>query len=230
MRPEDDWRITEVGTDRAGTRFALVAPDGARTAWELPLLGAPAAWAGAFAAALAIDLGLEHESIVGGLSDVRPADHRLIALSHPSRPLLVVDDCYNSNPASCIAAVETASCLAEEDSRLLLVVGDMLELGSASDAAHEEVGTALGDRADRIDHLITVGPAAERIATVARQRGVTVSHVADATEATRAVETLLADGRASTVLAKASRGIGLDRLVAALIPEETSGRQGKENE
>lgn len=217
-RDDDAWRISEIRTTRAGTDFRLRSPSGDEHAWRLPLLGAPAAWAGAFATALATELGISPAQIQAGLDRVRPAAHRLVALQHESKPLLVLDDCYNSNPASCIAAVDTAAALAGDTSRLVLVVGDMLELGEATHAAHEEVGTAIGQRSAHVDVLIAVGPESKRIAEVAARHGVDAVHAADADEATRLVEETLSDGRPSTVLAKASRGIGLDRMVEALIP------------
>ena len=100
----------------------------------------------------------------------------------------------------------------------MLVVGDMLELGEATHAAHDEVGTAIGERNSQVDLLVAVGPESKRIADVAARHGVDARHVENADEATRLVEATLADGNPSTVLAKASRGIGLDRMVDALIP------------
>ncbi len=217
-RGDDAWRISEIHTTRTGTDFRLRSPSGGEHPWRLPLLGEPAAWAGAFAAALASELGITPTQIQAGLDRVRPAAHRLVALQHESKPLLVLDDCYNSNPASCIAAVDTAAALADGSTRLVLVVGDMLELGDATHAAHEEVGMAIGQRKSNVDVLIAVGPESKRIAEVAARHGVDAVHATDADEATRLVEEMLSDGRPSTVLAKASRGIGLDRMVDALIP------------
>lgn len=214
----DDWRLTDVETSRNGTHFRLAGPRQPARAWEIPLLGEPAAWAGAFAVALATALGVDADTVQAGLREVEPAAHRLVPVVHPTEPLLVLDDCYNSNPASCIAAIDTAAALARSSGRLVLVVGDMLELGEASDDAHDEVGTAIGERASKIDVLIAVGPESERIATIAGGYGIDVRHVAGATEATRLTREILSDGAPTTVLAKASRGIGLDALVAELVP------------
>lgn len=218
-RPEDEWRLLDVATSHAGTAFRLVGPDGTERAWDIPLLGEPAAWAGGFAIAIALELGLAPDVIQAGLRDVQPAAHRLVPLRHPSRPLVVLDDCYNSNPASCIAAIDTALALAQDAGRLILVVGDMLELGEATHASHAEVGDAIGQRASSIDLLIAVGPESKRIADIATDRGVGTRHVDDADAAIDSLQEVLDDRTPTTVLAKASRGIGLDRLVDALIAE-----------
>ncbi len=216
-RDDDHWQLRDVTTSSSGTEFHLRGQGRRQGRWHLPLLGEPAAWAGGFAVALATELGVPAEAIRAGLRDVRPAEHRLVALRHETKPLLVLDDCYNSNPASCIAAVDTAAALAKETAQLVLVVGDMLELGEATHAAHEEVGLAIGRRSAEVDVLIAVGPESKRIADVATRHGVRAAHVPDTDAATSLVEEILADGRPTTVLAKASRGIGLDRLVDALI-------------
>ncbi|MBM4265664.1 MAG: UDP-N-acetylmuramoyl-tripeptide--D-alanyl-D-alanine ligase [Deltaproteobacteria bacterium] len=221
LRGEDDWRLDDIRLGRGGTTFTLAradAPTGTseRRTWHTPLLGAPAAWAGGFAAALATELGVDPETIQRGLDRVRPAAHRLVAREARGGALLILDDCYNSNPASCIAALDSAEALAGNDERLVLVVGDMLELGEASEAAHREVGEAIAQRASRVDLLVAVGPESRRIADAGVAAGIATRAVAGADEALAAVEAELADGRPTVLLAKASRGIGLDRLVAAI--------------
>lgn len=218
-RADDLWHLSDISTSARGTRFRLSFQGRDLPAWDLPLLGEPAAWAGAFAVAIATELGMEPQAIQEGLRDVQPAAHRLVPRRHPSRPLLVLDDCYNSNPASCIAAIDTAAALAGAGTRLVLVVGDMLELGEATRSSHEEVGEAIAKRATDIDALIAVGAESVSIAELARSAGVRTEHVDDAEAALAHAREILADEKPTTVLAKASRGIGLDRLVDALIPE-----------
>lgn len=215
-RPDDDWRLDSIRLERDGTHFTLAGPSQACRAWHIPLLGGPAAWAGSFAIAVAFELGLDATSIQRGLDQVTAVAHRLIPVSHPSRPLFVIDDTYNSNPASCRAAIETTVALAQPGDRVVLVLGDMLELGDASAAAHREIGGELARRAPGAT-VIAVGPESLLIAAAGRRDGVTVHEATDAAAAARQLEDILADGRPSTVLAKGSRGIGLDRVVARLI-------------
>lgn len=215
-RADDDWRLSDVRLERDGTHFTLAGPGEPARSWHLPLLGGPAAWAGGFAIAVARELGLDAASIQRGLDTVTAVAHRLIPVAHPRLPLFVVDDTYNSNPASCLAAIDTAVALARPGDRVVLVLGDMLELGAASAGAHREVGAEIARRAPGAS-LIAVGPESRLLATEARRSGVHVREADDAAAATAQLEETIADGRSTTVLAKGSRGIGLDRLVARVL-------------
>jgi UDP-N-acetylmuramoyl-tripeptide--D-alanyl-D-alanine ligase len=212
---DDDWRLAGIRLGRDGTRFHLAGEAGERD-WHVPLLGPPAAWAAAFAIAIARTLGSPDDVIQAGLAKLTPAAHRLTAILTLDRPWLVIDDCYNSNPASCAAALATAVELRNEGERLLLVLGDMLELGEATLEAHREVGRAVPEAAPETDLLLTVGTAAREIAAAASEGGIRTRSLDDADAAIEALRPLLADGKPTTILIKASRGVGLDRVVAAV--------------
>ena len=215
-RSDDDWRISGVRLARDGTHFTLTGPGRVPRAWHVPLLGGPAAWSASFAIAVGGELGLDDDAIQRGLATVTAVAHRLIPIAHPRRPLFVVDDTYNSNPASCLAAIDTAVALASPGDRIVLVLGDMLELGTASDDAHREIGGAIRERANGAT-LVAVGKASRLIAEVARRDRIDVQEADDAAQASAIVERLLGDARPTTLLAKGSRGIGLDRVVAHLM-------------
>lgn len=215
-RSDDDWRIADVRLARDGTHFTLTGPGRAPRAWHVPLLGGPAAWSASFAIAVGSELGLDDDAIQRGLATVTAVAHRLIPIAHPRRPLFVVDDTYNSNPASCLAAIDTAVALASPGDRIVLVLGDMLELGTASDDAHREIGGAIRERAPGAT-LVAVGRASRLIAECARRDGIEVHEADDAAGACATVERLLGDASPTTLLAKGSRGISLDRVVAHLM-------------
>jgi UDP-N-acetylmuramoyl-tripeptide--D-alanyl-D-alanine ligase len=214
-RPDDDWKLGRVVLDRAGTRFELSGPRSAAAEWRVPLLGEPAAWAASFAIAAATRLGLSPAEIRSGLEGARPAAHRMCPVRHGSKPIFVLDDCYNANPASSRAALEAIVALREPGSRLVAVLGDMLELGAASDEAHRELGEDVARIAPDA-HLVAVGRETRLTVETARARGVVADHVPDAAVAIRRVSGLVADG-SSTVLVKGSRGIALERVVDALL-------------
>jgi UDP-N-acetylmuramoyl-tripeptide--D-alanyl-D-alanine ligase len=115
----------------------------------------------------------------------------------------VVDDCYNANPMSMRAALDDLAATAA--GRRVAVLGDMLELGPDAERFHREVGEHA--RARGVDLLVTVGP-------LARDMGGDV-HAADAAEAARRLPALVGEG--DTVLVKASRGVGLETVVSALL-------------
>jgi len=213
--PDDDWKLGRVALDRAGTRFELAAPRSEPKEWRVPLLGEPAAWASAFAVAAASALGLSDAEIREGLDRARPAAHRMCPSKHASKPIFVLDDCYNSNPASARAALEAAVALRAPGSRLVAVLGDMLELGDASDDAHRELGADVARIAPDA-RLVAVGREARLVAEAARERGVAVDHLPDAASAIGRVSELVA-GADATVLVKGSRGIALELVVEALL-------------
>jgi len=123
-------------------------------------------------------------------------------LRHLPNAITVVEDCYNANPMSMRAALDDLQRSAS--GRRVAVLGDMLELGPEAEAHHVAIGEHA--RAAGVALLITVGPQAVAM------RG---DHaVAGAAEAAALLPGLLEPG--DTVLVKASRGVGLEGVVAAL--------------
>jgi UDP-N-acetylmuramoyl-tripeptide--D-alanyl-D-alanine ligase len=121
--------------------------------------------------------------------------------------VVVIDDCYNANPMSMRAAIDELSRTAE--GRRVAVLGDMLELGGHAPRLHREIGEHAGARG--IDVLVAVGEQAREIASSFPGEA---HMVADAPAAAALLGRLVRAG--DTVLVKGSRGIGLERAVAAL--------------
>jgi UDP-N-acetylmuramoyl-tripeptide--D-alanyl-D-alanine ligase len=125
--------------------------------------------------------------------------------------VVMIDDCYNANPMSMRAAVNELADTAP--GRAVAVLGDMLELGPESRTLHRAVGEHA--RARGVELLVAVGPQAESIAEGFGGESV---RLPDATTAAGLVPGLLRPG--DTVLLKASRGVGLERLAEALRASE----------
>lgn len=127
------------------------------------------------------------------------------------RPLngggVLIDDAYNANPVSMRAALD-ALAASEPDGRRIAVLGDMLELGSAAERYHREIG---GYADGAADVLVTVGPLAALMAD--EFRGET-HRAADAAAAARLLPDLLHSG--DVVLVKASNGVGLKLVCETL--------------
>jgi len=128
----------------------------------------------------------------------------------------VLDDTYNSNPKSLAAALETALEIAHQrgGGRLLLALGDMLELGELAGAEHE----AMVRRADAVgaDSLILVGP--ETCAASERLRTATPTlRFSDSQAAAAAIGGLVQSG--DLLLVKGSRGTRMERLIDQLKAE-----------
>lgn len=176
---------------------------------NLPLLGRHSVHTALAAAAAGLALGMDWESIVAGLRD-ESAQLRLLAVPGINGAT-VIDDTYNASPASALAAL---NLLAELDGRRVAVMGDMLELGAVEEESHRLVGARA---ADVVETLVTVGRRARWIADEARERGMAADRIHTLErpdDAPALLRELITPG--DYVLVKASRGMAMESVVAAL--------------
>ncbi len=205
-----DVTAKDVVAEADGSRFRLATPEG-EAAVHLPVAGPHQVGNFLAAAAIAFAVGVPAADCAAASGGLRPAAHRGELVRHGSGALLF-DDSYNANPSSMRAALETLAALPAR--RRIAVLGDMLELGAEEERWHRETGALVAGRADL---LVCVGPRARLLGEGAVAAGLpssAVRHVASAEQAAQAIAGELGPGDA--VLFKASRGIGLDRAVAAL--------------
>jgi UDP-N-acetylmuramoyl-tripeptide--D-alanyl-D-alanine ligase len=198
--------VVSAGVD--GMRFLLRTPAGDRPV-SIPVLGRLSVHNALAGAAVGLAAGLDLDTIVTALAGGWGAPHRaeLVRL----RGVTIVDDSYNASPGSVVAALEL---LAGLPGRRVAVLGTMLELGEGHDTGHVTVGEAAGRT---VELLVVVGPEAYGIVEGARAAGLDpgrIHHVDDVEAGLDVLRPRLRDDDA--VLVKASRGIGLDRLVDAL--------------
>jgi UDP-N-acetylmuramoyl-tripeptide--D-alanyl-D-alanine ligase len=191
-----------------GMRFTL-RTDAGWAPVTLPALGRLSVHNALAAAAVGRAAGLGLERIVAGIEAGWSAPHRvqLVRLGD----VTLVDDTYNASPRSVEAALEL---LADLPGRRGAVLGEMLELGDGHEQGHREVGEAA---ARTVDWLVVVGEGAAGIADGAEAAGLEgarITRVPDAESALDVLSPRLRDG--DVVLLKASRGIGLDRVVDGL--------------
>ncbi|MGI5861189.1 MAG: UDP-N-acetylmuramoyl-tripeptide--D-alanyl-D-alanine ligase [Myxococcales bacterium] len=174
---------------------------------------------GAFAMGLA--LGCSPEQCVAGLEAARPWAHRLSVVEAPCG-VTVLDDCYNANPGSMAAALSTLRALGA-GRRLVAVLGDMLELGEAEAASHEQVGRLAQEAG--VSVLVAFGPRSKGIYQAFRQSGVASLHEPDVASVDGALEFLRSRlGPGDVVLVKGSRGMRLERVVEGLTGVAGGGR------
>lgn len=193
----------------ASTRFELHTPDGS-TAVSLPLLGRHNVDNALAATAVGLAAGASLEQIARGLARAKPEARRL-ELRHCGAAT-VVDDSYNANPGSLLAALEAVAPLAQPR---WLVLGDMLELGPEAEALHAECGRQA--RAAGFERMDVCGPLS---AAAARAFGAGGHVHADQPSLISALRAALAAGAAPLLLVKGSRGAAMDRVVDALLGEE----------
>lgn len=213
----NDWRAGGLNLDAQGVRFQVDAPKAEFSGeYRINLVGRHQVVNSLFAIAIGAELGLTRAEIQKGLAECKPAKMRLQLWNW--NDVCVLDDTYNANADSMLAALQTLremTCAG----RRVAVLGDMAELGAQSRAAHEEVGRRAAELG--IDELFAVGTMADVMANSARAVGMKgVEVFADAGSAADAVKKFLKAGDA--VLVKASRSMRLERLVEALRPPDAS--------
>jgi UDP-N-acetylmuramoyl-tripeptide--D-alanyl-D-alanine ligase len=208
--PADYRPVGEAGAEDGGSRFVVATPGGDRLDIFLPLLGR-ANLANALAAiASASAAGARPDEIRRGLGGIRPVRGRM-QKRRGLRGATLIDDSYNANPSAARSALDY---LAARRGRRILALGDMLELGDESVALHREIGEYARGRCDA---LVAIGDLAAEAAEGFGDRASCFADIESAASMLR--EELAAD---VTVLIKASRSMGLERLVAALAEPEGS--------
>ena len=210
--------------DLQGLKIAVQTPTGRLQAC-VPLSGKHHLYNIAAAVAVAVTLGLSDAQIEQGVGCLAALDQRgRIRSLSPARGvnLTLVDESYNSNPEALRSVLGDFAGWAWKG-RKLAVLGDMLELGARAPQFHREAGRHLADL--EIDLLVTVGELAVEILKGAVEAGMSSHQVfstRDSPAATRRLRGLVRDG--DLVLVKASRGVGLDRMVRMLEADpETRG-------
>jgi UDP-N-acetylmuramoyl-tripeptide--D-alanyl-D-alanine ligase len=126
---------------------------------------------------------------------------------------LLVDDSYNSNPASLEAGLEWLR-EARVSGRRIALLGDMLELGPEAPRYHRQAGERA---AASVDRLVCVGPLAAEIASGAVAAGLPAEAVATAATPEEAADSIRGELReGDLVWVKGSRGSRMDLACDAL--------------
>ena len=174
------------------------------------------------AAAAAVSLGVDEETIVAGLGNFLPYDKRFNV--EELEGVVLIDDSYNANPASMEAALTTLRSI-KGNSRAIAVLGDMLELGPESRSAHHAIGRLA---AQCVDRLYLLGEMAGVMAEGALSGGLAAADVMVAT----GHDEMLADlgsrlGGEEYLLVKGSRGMRMEIIAEgvrrAFPPRHTEG-------
>jgi UDP-N-acetylmuramoyl-tripeptide--D-alanyl-D-alanine ligase len=203
--------ITSLGL--AGTLFSLRTPWGTRRV-RSALPGRHLVPHALAAAAVAERFEVPLDDVEGALASGSHAEHRM-AIAEARSGATLVDDTYNASPVSVSAALDfLAETPIGPGRHRYAVLGDMLELGPDEEQLHREIGSRV---AGVVDGLLAVGERGRWIAEAATAVGLQrVAVTRDVEEAIEAFDRALGAGSGDIVLVKGSRGVELDRLVAAL--------------
>ena len=193
----------ETGT-ASGSRFELCMP-GESVQISLAMVGTHNISNALAAAAAAWAVGARGEAIRHGLESVRNVAGRL-QRRQGHGDSVIFDDSYNANPDSLEAAMRFLAALSGDS---WLVLGDMYELGDTEQHLHAQAGRKARELG--IGRLYTVGQLSRHAALAFGKGARHFDEVEGLIESLR--EDL--DNRVN-VLVKASRGMRLERVVAAI--------------
>ena len=161
----------------------------------------------AVTASLAADFTLQ--KIVNGLEDLKPVNGRL-QIKHGFNNSRVIDDTYNANPTSLLAALNV---LHDFPGKRFLALGDMAELGDNEDKLHIDAG--IYAKESGVDSLYSFGKLAAKAAKEFGGNGFCYDKHEDMIDALR--------GELSqdvTLLVKGSRSMHMENVVNALTMAE----------
>ena len=147
-------------------------------------------------------LGLSDEQLKNGVEAYKTVGSRANVVN--TGTLRIIDDCYNANPTSVKASLDT---LVNFDGRTVAILGDMKELGANELALHYDTGVYAKELG--VDRVISVGPLAKELA-----KGADDIWFESIEALTPELKTLLQTG--DTVLVKASHSMQFEKIVEFL--------------
>ena len=157
-------------------------------------------------------LGLDYPQLASRLEGFKFPRGRFNLVE--SRGVRFIDDTYNSNPLSLNCALKTLDSINCKGKKII-VMGDMLELGSQKESLHRQID---GSITNSCDLLITVGDLAKLTAVAARKYGLKGKNIfccASAIEARDLLFKKIVPGADDLVLVKGSRSMKMEEVLKA---------------
>lgn len=204
----EDLRITETGS-----AFKLCIDQQEEALVKLSVGGKHMVNNALLAAAAGHALGMKSAEIAAGLNQAQLSSGRL--QKYVSGGVVVIDDTYNANPDSVIAAIETLAELPiHNGARRLVVLGAMAELGVHSDAEHRRVGKLA---AEKNLTVVSVGDGAGQIYEGAIEIGADAHQFDNAESAATWIKDFCKEG--DSALFKGSRMAGMEKVMNQAFPQ-----------
>ena len=180
-----------------GQRFSVLVPAFGAHMVHAALMGAAVGWA----------LGLTDKEIADGIAAYQTVGDRA-RLIRENR-LTILSDCYNANPTSTAAALDSLRSLT---GRKVCILGDMLELGAMSPQLHRKTGSYAARAGAAL--VIGCGALAQEICEGAKETGAEAHWFADKSALFTQLDKLIQPG--DNVLVKASHSMKFEEIVERL--------------
>jgi UDP-N-acetylmuramoyl-tripeptide--D-alanyl-D-alanine ligase len=196
---DNDYHAEDIENNGEDGISCTLCFDNSRLAVKIPAIGNYMVSNALAAVAAGRLLGLSDEQLVNGVQAYKTVGSRANVIN--TGKLKIIDDCYNANPTSVKASLDT---LKNFDGRKVAVLGDMKELGTDELKLHYETGEYA--KHNGIDLVIAIGPLAKELA-----KGANGIWYDDIESACKALKNLLHEG--DTVLVKASHSMQFEKIV-----------------
>ncbi|HZU24001.1 MAG TPA: UDP-N-acetylmuramoyl-tripeptide--D-alanyl-D-alanine ligase [Bryobacteraceae bacterium] len=194
-------RADNVRHENGATRFRACGTD-----FETSLAGRHGVLTALAGIAVAQIYGLKTHTLVDAVRRLQPGKMRGQRSIHNG--ILIIDDCYNSNPEAARAMIDVLR--AEPAQRHVAVLGEMRELGNWSERLHRQLGEYAANNG--VDVLIGIHGDARAMVDEARRGGLAAAEFFDDPES--AGERLRGIGRqGDAILFKGSRGTHVEKAL-----------------
>ncbi|MFT8320212.1 MAG: UDP-N-acetylmuramoyl-tripeptide--D-alanyl-D-alanine ligase [Bacillus sp. (in: firmicutes)] len=209
IKTNNDLYPTTIQTRENGSCFQINESD---RVFDLPILGKHNIL-NALAAMLVADyFAISYEEMDEGFKTLKLTNMRMELLTG-KKGVHIINDAYNASPTSMLAAIDVVKNLPGFKKKVM-VLGDMLELGTDEEIYHEQVGKSICG--DAIDYVFTYGQLGQFIAKGAKTLlpEKQVMAFLQKKELIHALKEVVDEE--TVVLVKASRGMKLEEVVKAL--------------
>jgi len=212
-----DVQARDIVPDQEGEAFTITDASGSIRA-KVPVLGQHMVLNAAMAVAVGRALGLSLEECASGLIRTSIPGGRM--QFRKLGTIFLLNDAYNANPDSVVAALKTASRLPLQGRRVA-ALGQMGELGQESLPGHRRVGSTAAELGFGL--LVTVGPEARHIAEAASGSG--LKEAVAVTTHEEAIEVLNRSLKCGDILlVKGSLSSRMDRVIDGLERKENPAK------
>ncbi len=211
--PADVYAAHITHEGEKGTIFTLVAGKSSREI-TMATIGNHNVHNALAAAAAAQACGVPFDKVCRGLMAFKPVPGRM-EVHRLKNGSFLIDDAYNANPASVGEALKTLRELRGE-SRSVVVLGDMLELGEHSEKLHEDIGRMIGETG--VHKVYLRGQFARAVAQGATKKGLRGDQIhfdLSPEEITESLKRGLREG--DWVLVKGSRRMNMEEVVQEIV-------------
>jgi len=164
------------------------------------------------ASAVALYFGFSEQEIKSALESYKAYDKRMQIMKNGK--ITIINDSYNANPDSYLPALQTLEHMAEKNNRRkVVVIGDMLELGSNAESLHRDLMLKLLEF--NVDGIFTLGSLTSLNSRVVRERGFQdIFSFKSHQELGEALREFMKPG--DIILIKGSRGMQMEKVLASL--------------